>query len=172
MLKIAKDNLIVAKQRQSQYADQHRRELVFKVNDKVLLSTKHINDPVDKNRPTKKLAPKFIGPYKISKVISKVAYKLELPSTLRIHPVFHVSLLKPYQECEDFEREVPPPPIFIPEVQQEEYEVESILDKKIVRRRPFYLIKWLGYPLHEATWEPLAHLTNAKDLVDEFEQAN
>ena len=172
MLKIAADNLMVAKQRQTQYANQHRKELEFKIGEKVLLSAKHINNPVDKGRPTRKLAPRFIGPYKISKIISKVAYKLDLPNNLKIHPVFHVSLLKPYKESDEFERDVLPPPICISETQEDEYEVEAILDKKLVRQKPFYLVKWLGYPLHEATWEPLTHLINTQELVNEFEKAH
>ena len=106
------------------------------------------------------------------KIISKVAYKLDLPSDLHIHPVFHVSLLKPYKESDDFDRDIPPPPIFIAEQQQTEYEVETILDKKTIRKKPFYLVKWLGYPLHEATWEPLTHVDNAMDLVNEFDSNN
>ncbi|CAG8764696.1 6112_t:CDS:1, partial [Acaulospora morrowiae] len=54
--------------------------------DQVLLSLKNINDPVDRNRPTRKLTPRFAGPYTISKVISETAYKLELPPAMKIHP--------------------------------------------------------------------------------------
>ena len=88
MLKAACDNLMTAKQRQAQYADQHRKEVEFHVNNKVLLSTKHIHNPVDRNRPTAKFAPKFIGPYRVAQVISKVTYKLDLPSTLPVHLFF------------------------------------------------------------------------------------
>ena len=66
------------------------------MGDHVYLSTRNIYSPVDKSRPTpKKLLPKFIGPYKIVQKISDVAYKLELPSKFKIHPVFHVFLLPP-----------------------------------------------------------------------------
>jgi hypothetical protein len=170
IIKIAKDSLLEAQDRQTKYANQHRRHLEFKVGDKVLLSTKNINNPVDKNRPTRKLSPRFIGPYTISAVISTTAYKLDLPYSLKIHPVFHVSLLKPYEETpQDFERPTPQPPIFFPEINSEEYEVETILDKRIVHKRPQYLVKWLGYPLHDATWEPLINLTNATRKVKEYE---
>jgi hypothetical protein len=159
-----------AQDRQRKYANQHRRYLEFNIGDKVLLSTKNINTPVDKQRPTRKLAPRFIGPYNIVNKISTTAYKLDLPSTLKIHPVFHVSLLKPYQESpRNFERPTPPPAIFIPETNTEEYEVETILDKRILRNKPQYLVKWVGYPLHDATWEPLEHLTNASEKVKDFE---
>src|SRR5271155_2785851 len=125
---------------------------------------------VDKNRPTRKLAPKFIGPYTISKIISTTAYKLDLSEIMRIHPVFHVSLLKLYKESpEEFVRPTPPPAIFIPETNQEEYEVETILDKRIIHKRLQYLIKWKGYPLYNATWEPLENLDNASKKVKEFE---
>ena len=169
MIKVAKDNLIVAQQHQLEQANKHRRYIEYNVGDKVLLSTRHINNPVDKNRPTRKLSPKFIGPYTIIEKISTTAYKLDLPNTLRIHPVFHISLLKSYHESTDFNRTTPPPPIFIPETQQEEYEVEVILDKKLIRDKPQYLVKWLGYPLHDATWEPMEHLVNAREKVKEFE---
>lgn len=169
MINIAKDTLVVAQQRQSQYANNHRRHVEFKIGDKVLLSTKNINNPIDKNRPTRKLAPKYIGPYIIEAIISKTAYKLELPTELKIHPVFHISLLKPYKESDKFQRPTPPPAIYIPETNQDEYEVEMILDKRIIRKKPQYLIKWVGYPLHDATWEPLENLTNAQEKLKEFE---
>ena len=90
---------------------------------------------------------------------------------MRIHPVFHVSLLKPYQvSSNEFLYSTPPPAVVLPNTEQEEYEVETILDKRILRKKPQYLIKWLGYPLHDATWEPLEHLNNAKDKVKEFEE--
>ena len=88
---------------------------------------------------------------------------------MRIHPVFHISLLKKYNESEDFPRNIPPPPVVIPDTNTVEYEVEAILDKKIVRRRPQYLVKWLGYPLHNAIWKPLENLTNVQQKLKVFE---
>ena len=46
-------------------------------------------------RPSDKLDYKKIGPFKIKRNIRNISYKLHLPSTIKIHPVFHVSLLKP-----------------------------------------------------------------------------
>jgi hypothetical protein len=171
MIDIAKDTLREAQERQVKYANEHRRFLTFKEGDQVLLSMKNTNMPIDRNRPTKKLTPRFAGPYTVTQVISSTAYKLDLPSNMKIHPVFHVSLLKPYQAApNEFHRPTPPPAIVLPDTEHEEYEVETILDKRILRKKPQYLIKWLGYPLHEATWEPLDHLKNAMDKVKEFEE--
>ena len=124
---------------------------------------------VDRNHPTQKLTPKFAGPFPIISIISSTAYKLELPATMKIHPVFHISLLKRYNTSDEFSRTTPPPPVIIPTTHEEEYEVEAILDKKIVRRRPQYLIKWLGYSLYDATWEPLENLSNAQEKLKDFE---
>ena len=168
MIKIAKDLLMEAQDRQTKYANQHRRHEEFNIGNKVLLSTRNINNPFDKQRPTKKLASKYIGPYTIIAKISPVVYKLNLPSSLKIHPVFHISLLKSYNESDEFERTSTPPPAIIID-NEEEYEVEYILDKRIIRKQPQYLVKWTGYPLYDATWEPLDNLNNASDLIKAFE---
>jgi len=71
------------------YADRRRKETeVWKKGDRVLLSTK---DLVFKERPTKKLMEKYVGPYEIEEVVSLNTVKLRLPSSMRIHPVVNVS---------------------------------------------------------------------------------
>ena len=94
ILQVAKDSFYEAQDRQARNANQHRREDSFNVGDQVLLSTAHLQTDAEKRRPLKKLQAKFVGPYKIIAVISPMAYKLDLPSTMHVHPVFHISLLK------------------------------------------------------------------------------
>jgi hypothetical protein len=89
----AKKCLVAAQQRQKAYADEFRHDVEFDIGTEVLLSTKHINI---KMKGTPKLLPRWVGPFKVVQRINPVAYKLDLPASLRIHPVFHASLLKAY----------------------------------------------------------------------------
>lgn len=155
-LKRSKQLLEAAQQRQKAYADQHRRELTFAVGTQVLLSTKHL---ALKNPGTKKLMPKWVGPFEVTRAVGNVAYKLNLPVNMKVHPVFHVSLLKPYRS--DGRVQPPPPPIDTEDGLY--YEVEKVLehrDRKYGRTtRREYLIKWEGYGHEHNTWQPESDLS-------------
>ena len=99
----AKHYLEMAQQRQKAYYDSKRREQTFEVGAMVLLDTRNIRW---KGPGMPKLMPKWIGPFKVEKAIGPVAYRLELPQSMRIHRVVHVSLLKP---CRRDDRHWPPP---------------------------------------------------------------
>jgi hypothetical protein len=90
----AKAAMEAAQQRMKAYADAKRRDASYAVGQEVLLSTANIKP---KFKGSAKLLPKWIGPYKVTEVINPVAYRLELPDTLKLHRVFHASLLKPYK---------------------------------------------------------------------------
>ncbi|TPX46921.1 hypothetical protein SeLEV6574_g02941 [Synchytrium endobioticum] len=131
-------------------ADKHRTsQPTYNLGDEVMLSTKNIRT----ERSTKKLDYKWIGPYYIKRQINPVTYELELPSNMRIHDVFHTSLLKRYIRPTDFSKQLPkPPPIRIAE--EDGFIIKDILD---VRRRGKgfeYLISWEGYTQDDNTWEP------------------
>lgn len=174
-LTIAKQNLLKAQERQAHYADQHRRELKLKVGDKVWLSTENI--ALKQLTQTKKLLPKYIGPYSIIEAINDTAFKLALPASMRIHPVFHVSKLKPHVDGSAAFPHRPqpdrPPPDILPDG-EEAYEVERIVAQRTRRigrsNRLEYLVKWLGYPEYESTWEPASNLASAQGKVREFKQ--
>lgn len=78
----------------------------YRCGDRVWLSSKHLPLKVD----SRKLAPRFVGPFPISKVVNSVAVRLQLPRALRVHPTFHVSQLKPVKTCALVPAVPPPPP--------------------------------------------------------------
>jgi hypothetical protein len=89
-----KENLRVAQSRQKSYADTRRRELTFTVGDYVYLKVSSMKGVKSFNMKGK-LAPRYIGPFKILARRGEVAYQLELPENLSgVHDVFHVSQLK------------------------------------------------------------------------------
>jgi hypothetical protein len=143
--------------------------LELKLGDKVLLNTKNIKLKMPKDG-TKKLLPKWIGPFEVSKIINDVAYKITLPENMKlIHNVFHVSLLKLYR---DDGREPPPPPTVITEGVPF-YEVERILDHRFVKRgrgmSRQYLVRWAGYKQEHDTWEPEANIAAGEgDILPKY----
>ena len=171
-------NLQHAKQQQTHYANKSRRDISFQLGDKVMLSTEHLN--LKELKQTRKLLPKFIGPYEIIKVLSPLNYKLQLPLSLRIHNVFHISKLKLYRDgsiefpTRLIQNDRPPPHELTDDGKDELWEVEKILDKrerKIGRSRKLiieYLVLWKGYPEYEATWEPEKNLLKAKQAIQTF----
>ena len=163
-LEEAQANLIIAQSRAKSQVDRSRRDETFEVGDKVVLSTRHIS--VNQHLPSK-LRRRWIGPYRVARVISPVAYGLDLPSAWRFHPVFHVSNLKRFQRSKEFEREERLPSRIVVDG-EEEYEVEAILRHKGKGARRLYLVMWKGYPIIEASWEPESHLQNAPLILEDY----
>lgn len=151
-------------ERQARYYNAKRkRPPTFAKDQLVWLSTKNFRI---KDR-TKKLTAKWVGPYRISEVISEHAYRLDLPTHMRINNSFHVSLLEPYA-ANPFEGRMPDPPPPVEVEGEDEFEVKEILDCRRNRGRLEYLVRWLGYLPDEDSWQPASNLANAKDLVDQF----
>ncbi|XP_077234173.1 uncharacterized protein LOC143876337 [Tasmannia lanceolata] len=90
-----KQCLLSAQTRMKAKADVHRTELQFQKGDWVLLK-QHYRQVTVGHQPNHKLGKKFFGPFQVIKKIGSVAYKLKLPEGSQIHPVFHISVLKPF----------------------------------------------------------------------------
>ena len=129
----------------------------------MLLSTK---DLVFKKRPVKKLTERYVGPYVIE-VVSSNAVKLQLPISMRIHPVVNVSQIVRYKEQVKGQKKEKGKPIEVEGV--EEWEVEKILNKKKIRGVEKYLVQWKGFIAEGDTWERKENLKNAEELIEEFE---
>lgn len=171
--KAARANLLKAQQTQKRYADQHRRHESFAVGDEVLLSTRDLQLVTDKQRKrAAKLTSRFIGPFRILRVINDNAYELELPPQLRIHPTTNISKLRRYRRSPaQFAGRPQPldrPPPDATDAGREEWVVERILASRKVGSSMHYLIKWLGYPNEESSWEPKKNL-NCPEKLEEFE---
>lgn len=74
-------------------ANKHRRDQSYSVGDLVWLKASNLQLP---STLTRKLSARWVGPFPILHVISPTSYHLQLPASWTIHPVFHVSLLKPH----------------------------------------------------------------------------
>jgi transposase InsO family protein len=161
------NNLQEAQEAQKEYADQRRKGPTedYQEGNKVWLNSKNIKT----RRPCKKLDHKFFGPFEIEKILGPNVFRLKLPKNMKIHPVFHVSLLKPYKLSKIQGREqLPPPPV---EVEgEEEYEVEEIVRvKRFPDGKLRYEVKWLGYDEDgDNTWEPIENLKNSEKTLQRF----
>ncbi|GJU29374.1 ty3-gypsy retrotransposon protein [Tanacetum coccineum] len=94
VITMLKFHLKAAQDRMKTYTDKKRSEREFVVGDWVYLKLQPYRKLTLRIHKQHKLSAKFFGPFKVLQKIGKVTYKLELPSTASIHPVFHVSLLK------------------------------------------------------------------------------
>ena len=157
--------LAEAQDKYKKYSDAKRINMEYAVGDEVWLLTKNIKT----TRPSKKLDYRRLGPFRITQRIGAVAYKLELPPSMKIHKVFHVSLLEPVVKNTFPSRiQEPPPPVEVGS--EEEFEVQEILNSRFFRRHGQYLVHWAGYHPSEATWEPWEYVQNAPVKIQEFHE--
>ena len=139
--------------------DAHRRELHFDIGDMVFLKLQPYRQLSLAKRPCDKLAARFYGPFEVLEKIGAAAYKLKLPDSCLIHPVFHVSQLKKALGSAL-------PPATIPPQLSSTMELLSVpvavLDVKYARPGSSLidqvLIRWKDLPDFDATWEHYANV--------------
>jgi hypothetical protein len=163
-IKKAKSALEAAQQRQKAIADGKTRVVEFNVGDEVVLNGRNLTL---RTTGPNKLLPKYVGPFKIQKRIGKVAYRLELPATMKCHPVFHVSLLDRYHRSGRVQPH--PPPIEVDETGAW-FTVDQILAHKQVKlgRKTVdkWLVKWTGYGPEHNEWKLTDEVT--PEAIQEF----
>ena len=146
----AKELLQGAQQRQGKYANQHRRDYT-------------------------KLGPRYYGPYIVTEVIIPVAMRLNLPAAMDVHPVIHVSKLKPYRDgAESRVNPEPPPPLIVDD--EKFYEIEALRNHRFVRGKLQFYVKWVGSTKEHNEWRPYDDLREdmkpklVKELVHTYRQ--
>jgi len=121
-----------------------------------------------KGRRTEKLTERFVGPYKVKGIVSSNTIELELPKSIKIHPVVNISRVQLYKLQVEGQKKILPKQVIIEG--EEEFKIEKILNKRTVRGKEKFLVRWKGYMAEEDTWENRENLENMKELVEEFER--
>src|SRR3954464_8641359 len=159
-VKLVKDRLKIAQSRQKSYADPKRREVTYEVGDRAYLRVSPLCG-VKRFGVKGKLAPRYVGPFKILSCKGEVVYEIELPKSLSaVHNVFHVSQLKKYHP--EMEETSLKDTIPLEEVQLESdltYEEKPIkileTAERVTRTKTikFCKVQWNHHSEEEATWE-------------------
>ena len=158
-----RERLAEANERMTKYYNQNHIPKQFKKGNLVKLSTKNLR----LKHP--KLAPRWIGPFRVLERIGGQAYRIALPEKYtRLHDVFPVQLLEDYHTRDKNDQFLPMPDL---EDDEAEWEVQEIRDAKKLDGIQHYLVKWAGWPSEYDSWEPAEYLANARRKVREFENA-
>jgi hypothetical protein len=159
-VRIIQANLKTAQSRQKSYADRRRKPLQFQIGDFVYLRVSPTKG-VQRFGIKGKLAPRYIGPFKILEICGPVAYKLLLPPQMSaIHDIFHVSQLKKCIKVPSEIIEIPAIEIE-PDLSYVEQPIKILDTKERVTRRKtvkMYKILWDHHTEEEATWEMESYL--------------
>ncbi|KAE8653146.1 hypothetical protein Csa_019871, partial [Cucumis sativus] len=157
------------------WADRKRRAREYQVGEKVMVKLLP-NQFKSLRKVHKGLIRRYEGPFSIIEKVGKAAYRLELPPRLKIHNVFHVSMLKPfYEDKEDPSRgESSRAPTGM--ISEFDRKIKEILAERKIRRRGVpsyneYLIAWEGLPESEASWEKEDTLWQFQDEIRRFQES-
>ena len=155
MVQAVRENLRIAQSRHKSYADGKRRDLTFSVGDYVYLKVSPMRG-IRRFNVKGKLAPRYVGPFKVLERKGEVAYRLELPLSLSgVHDVFHISQLK---RCLRVPEEQAP--LDGVDVQEDltytEHPVKILeTSERVTRNKRIRMcrVQWSHHSEAEATWE-------------------
>jgi predicted aspartyl protease/transposase InsO family protein len=163
---VAKEGIERAQERQRKQANKHRRPEDFGTGDYVMVTTKHWN----LRRPSRKLSEQLAGPFKILEKVGN-SYKLDLPKSIKVHPVFAPEKLRKAATLEPLPGQLEDPQPAIEVNGQEEWEIESIIAVKLTKGKLYYKVKWIGYD-EDYEWYPAGNFKNAPLKIQEFHDQN
>lgn len=153
VIREVRTQLQIAQNRMKKIYDSGHVERSFEVGDYVYLKLQPYRQQTMARRENQKLAPKWFGPFRVLARIGEVAYRLDLPQGSRVHPVFHVSILKKTLGS-NVEVQTSLPDGF--QVREKEQVIpQAVLDSRGLRGRRQVLVHWQGLPPSDATWEDL-----------------
>jgi hypothetical protein len=175
-LKIAKQCISEATEVMKQRYDKFRMDMeanTIKVGSKVYLDGAHLKvvDTTGKLGARKTLDERRLGPYEVTEVLGNgTAFRLKLPAHQKFHDVQSISKLEIVRESREFpDAHVDNPFLPVIIMDQEEYEIELILRHKTVRGKRLFLVKYLGYDSSFNEWKHRSELSNATELVQQYE---
>lgn len=154
--------LLRTSKRYAAAANLHRRPSPkYRSGQRVWLSTQDLPLQVE----SRKLAPRFVGPFAVQRMVNPSAVRLKLPRSMRVHPTFHVSKVKPVKESPLVPASRPPPPARLVDGGLT-YTVHKILRSRRRGRGLQYLIDWEGYGPEERSWVPSRFILDQQLLAD------
>jgi hypothetical protein len=157
----ARESIEKAQTAQKNQADKHRREVDFTVGDMVYLLLKGYNT----TRPNKKLDDQQAGPYRITMKVGN-AYRLDLPPSMKIHPVFSPDKLRK-AATDPLPGQYEDPPQAIEIDGHDEWEVEKIIAVRLHYSKLQYRVKWLGHD-DDPEWYPATNFRNSPVCLRDF----
>ncbi|PHT78431.1 hypothetical protein T459_16483 [Capsicum annuum] len=173
---MARSYLDKAARKMKKFADRSRRPVHYRIGDKVMvkLNPRQFKSLRSVNQS---LIRRYEGPFEIVAKVGKISYKLDMPSHLKIYPVFHASKLKPYfEDKEDVERgKSSRAQIFMTSAATDK-QIEDIIDHQLVRGKGWgnssaqFLVHWKGQSPEEASWEKYEDLWPFKEKVHKYLQ--
>ncbi|KAK9683131.1 hypothetical protein RND81_10G118900 [Saponaria officinalis] len=143
-----------AQDRMKKMADRGRVEKELAVGDMAYVKLQPYRQQFVLRRTCAKLSPKYFGPFLVEERVGQVSYRLKLPTQAKIHPVFHISLLRKHEG---------PTPIMssLPEMDERQQicaEPVAVLDRRLMKKGMqgvvYVLIQWSNSTVEDATWEP------------------
>jgi hypothetical protein len=160
-IKQLKAHLGKAQERMKNFADKKRCDRSFAIGEWVFVKLRAHRQQTVVSRINQKLAARYFGPYPVVARVGAVAYRLKLPEESRVHPVFHVSLLKkavgPYNEEVAL-------PVDLDGDKGEDLEPDTVLAQRTIQIQGEevrqVLVKWKGRISEEATWEDAVMMTS------------